>query len=823
MQLGDKSCSTKPLTISFGWDDARTIVQHDTQEFCRVLMDNLETKMKDTPQRGQIAAIFRGKCRRYIRGISVPFEKHLSEEDFYDLSMVVKDCATLEASWRKYTEAEVLEGDNRYDTGTDLGKIDVRMGSEFVEFPPVLQLHLRRFEYDYDFDRNVKINSRFEFPPVIDLAPYLAQRTDISQIYDLYGVLVHSGDVGYGHYYAYLRTSTDPQWFEFNDSSVTQVSPDKAIDSNFGGSGSFSAYVLVYVRRADSATILDPIHDDEVPEHIRAHMTNPDDSTRTTSGTFTVYPLSESVEYQTLSNGTGFLCEPLAKQLPFDASTTNETIYERVAEAFGRSVDAIRLWYSSTGAPTWEFKRDKTPATNPGSYKFWVDNGSQGQTGRTLYLKFFHLAWEQRIQYIGSAQVAAALPIADLISEVNRRMGVPLDTELEMYEETASKSATLKTWYATSTVTSCQLLEATVLIFQVPRGVDVPPMTFVPKPPIAAVQAAAPAGAGSDLPCIEITPSVIETVDQHFKVIVTPPVFLTLFDYYEPEKPLARLHVSAYEHFTNVIPRIKASQHIEMDEDSDTLLLYRKDYTTDGPYCLPINIASTGTAQLAYPGSPEKKYLFFRVLRGIAPALAATGALVWVRLSLDGINVSKSRTFHMAATPETFANFRQRLIDEGFLDVEPIRAYIISTTIRSFSLATDTSNITAYTNLYIELVPEDQRELGADERLLTLKRAARGANGYLEANEKPFHLKIGPQTTLDDLRPAIRNLLQLTEEQETKVKYFTGEGYVQYHPKSACAGDLVFSSLSQTAVLFAVTDTRRKPGPVREQAVKIHN
>jgi ubiquitin carboxyl-terminal hydrolase 7 len=45
MQLGNESCSTAALTKSFGWDHEQTFVQHDVLEFCRVLMDNLETKM----------------------------------------------------------------------------------------------------------------------------------------------------------------------------------------------------------------------------------------------------------------------------------------------------------------------------------------------------------------------------------------------------------------------------------------------------------------------------------------------------------------------------------------------------------------------------------------------------------------------------------------------------------------------------------------------------------------------------------------------------------------------------------------------------------
>ena len=87
MQLSKSACSTKALTTSFGWDDAQTIVQHDVQEFCRVLLDNLEEKLKNTPLDGQIANLFRGKFRTFIRAVNVDFESS-KEEYFFDLNIL---------------------------------------------------------------------------------------------------------------------------------------------------------------------------------------------------------------------------------------------------------------------------------------------------------------------------------------------------------------------------------------------------------------------------------------------------------------------------------------------------------------------------------------------------------------------------------------------------------------------------------------------------------------------------------------------------------------------------------------------------------------
>jgi ubiquitin carboxyl-terminal hydrolase 7 len=86
-----------------------------------------------------------------------------------------------------------------------------------------LQIHLCRFELDWNTERNTTVNDRFEFRTEIDLEPYFAADADRSKpdVSELYGVLIHAGDVGGGHYYAFLRTTTVPQWYQFNDSSVS--------------------------------------------------------------------------------------------------------------------------------------------------------------------------------------------------------------------------------------------------------------------------------------------------------------------------------------------------------------------------------------------------------------------------------------------------------------------------------------------------------------------------------------------------------------------------------------------------------------------------
>jgi ubiquitin carboxyl-terminal hydrolase 4/11/15 len=60
----------------------------------------------------------------------------------------------------------------------------------------------------------------------------------------LYAISNHFGGLSGGHYTAYGKNCIDGQWYDFNDSSVTSMSPDSLV--------SRSAYLLFYRRREDS-------------------------------------------------------------------------------------------------------------------------------------------------------------------------------------------------------------------------------------------------------------------------------------------------------------------------------------------------------------------------------------------------------------------------------------------------------------------------------------------------------------------------------------------------------------------------------------------
>jgi ubiquitin carboxyl-terminal hydrolase 47 len=64
-------------------------------------------------------------------------------------------------------------------------------------------------------------------------------------VYNLYSILIHSGSAMGGHYYAYIKSFEDGNWYNFNDGTVSIIPPgqlNEEITAKYGGSA--SAYML---------------------------------------------------------------------------------------------------------------------------------------------------------------------------------------------------------------------------------------------------------------------------------------------------------------------------------------------------------------------------------------------------------------------------------------------------------------------------------------------------------------------------------------------------------------------------------------------------
>jgi ubiquitin carboxyl-terminal hydrolase 7 len=108
-----------------------------------------------TKAEGSIERLFVGKMKSYIKCVNVEYESS-REETFYDIQLNVKGKRDLTDSFKDYVQVEMLDGENKYQS-EKYGLQDAKKGVIFTEFPPVLHLQLKRFEYDFQRDQMVKV------------------------------------------------------------------------------------------------------------------------------------------------------------------------------------------------------------------------------------------------------------------------------------------------------------------------------------------------------------------------------------------------------------------------------------------------------------------------------------------------------------------------------------------------------------------------------------------------------------------------------------------------------------------------------------------
>ncbi|KAL7275754.1 hypothetical protein RUND412_001304 [Rhizina undulata] len=254
-------------------------VQMDVDEFFNLIFDRLESQMPTPELKTAFRSYYGGHLVQQVKSKEC---SHISEreEPFSAIQCDIKGKTSLQESLKAYVEGEVMEGDNKYSCTSCDRLVNAVKRTCLKDVPDHLILHLKRFEFDLQTMHRSKINDSFEFPTILDMKPYtmehLSRRDDNNDssytpdLFELVGVLVHSGTAESGHYYSYIRNrlspSNCPEWLEFNDSEVNGFDPSTipnacyggvdardTISQQFGANKPYSAYMLFYERSSNLA------------------------------------------------------------------------------------------------------------------------------------------------------------------------------------------------------------------------------------------------------------------------------------------------------------------------------------------------------------------------------------------------------------------------------------------------------------------------------------------------------------------------------------------------------------------------------------------
>lgn len=251
--------------------------QMDVDEFYNLLFDRWEAQLPTVEGKKMFRSFYGGQLVQQVRSQEC---EHISErlEPFSAIQCDIKGKSSLQESLEAYVEGEIMGGDNKYKCSTCDRHVDAVKRACLKDIPDNLIFHLKRFDFNLRSLTRNKINDFFSFPTHIDMRPYTVEhladpsKTGPPDMFELVGVLVHSGTAESGHYYSYIRERPSPSgsqdtWIEFNDDMVTAWDPQLVEGSCFGGSEirtaydgtsqsfdkTYSAYMLFYQRSSDLA------------------------------------------------------------------------------------------------------------------------------------------------------------------------------------------------------------------------------------------------------------------------------------------------------------------------------------------------------------------------------------------------------------------------------------------------------------------------------------------------------------------------------------------------------------------------------------------
>ncbi|XVF24606.1 hypothetical protein REPUB_Repub13aG0141800 [Reevesia pubescens] len=786
LQYSDTSVATKELTKSFGWDTYDSFLQHDVQELNRVLCEKLEDKMKGTVVEGTIQQLFEGHHMNYIECINVDY-KSTRKESFYDLQLDVKGCKDVYDSFDKYVEVERLEGDNRYHA-EQYGLQDARKGVLFIDFPPVLQLQLKRFEYDFMRDTMVKINDRYEFPLQLDLdrenGKYLSPEADRS-----------------------VRNLYTLHRFKFDDERVTKEDVKRALEEQYGGEEELpqtnpgfnnapfkftkysNAYMLVYIRESDKDKIICNVDEKDIAEHLRIRLKKEQEEKeqkrkeKAEAHLYTIIKVARNEElveqigrdiYFDLVDHEKVRSFRIQKQMPFNV------FKEEVAKEFGVPVQYQRFWLwakrqnhtyrpnrpltSQEEAQTVGQLREVSNKANNAELKLFLEV-ELGQDLRPVpppektkedILLFFKLydPFKEELCYVGRMFVKGAGKPMEILTRINKMAGFGPDEEIELYEEIKFEPNVM-----------CERIDKK-LTFRTSQLEDGDIICFQKLSEVGREQCRYPD-----------VPSFLEYV--HNRQVVR---FRSLE---KPKEDEFSLELSKLHNYDDVVERV--AHHLGLDDPSKIRLTSHNCYSQQ-PKPQPIKYRGVEhLSDMLVHYNQTSDILYYEVLDIPLPELQGLKTLkvAFHHATKDEVVIHTIRLPKQSTVGDVLDDLKTKVelshpvAELRLLEVFYHKIYKI------FPLNEKIENINdQYWTLRAEEIPEEEKNLGPHDRLIHVYHFMKDtAQNQVQVQNfgEPFFLAIHEGETLAEVKVRIQKRLQVPDEEFAKWKFaFLSLGRPEY-------------------------------------------
>ena len=238
--------------------------QNDTQEFCRILLEDMNKELNEVKKKAPYKELDTNKkkiiCDKEYDQLIRSRESSIVMDSFYGqiINIFTCKCNYTSYSFEKILDLPLLLNKSSMYTSIEQ-LLDYYFQEEEIYFeakcencrkkrnhlkevkftqpPNILILSLQRI----DWKTKRKNDCTVEFSEELNIKKYIDEECGHGNEYNysLYAIGNHSGSINFGHYYAYIKLN-NTTWYEFNDSMVRKIGNIKTRSS--------AAYTFFYKK-----------------------------------------------------------------------------------------------------------------------------------------------------------------------------------------------------------------------------------------------------------------------------------------------------------------------------------------------------------------------------------------------------------------------------------------------------------------------------------------------------------------------------------------------------------------------------------------------
>jgi len=155
----------------FDGQPMNVLVQMDVDEYFNNLCEKLDTAMKGTSLQKLLYNIWGGKLSSQLICKGCP-HRYERDDPYYTISLDIKNKTNIYEALHLYVKGEMLELDNAYFCEKCSTKRDTLKRNCIKTLPNTIIFNLKRFDFDFEEMKKVKLNDYFEFPMELNLESY---------------------------------------------------------------------------------------------------------------------------------------------------------------------------------------------------------------------------------------------------------------------------------------------------------------------------------------------------------------------------------------------------------------------------------------------------------------------------------------------------------------------------------------------------------------------------------------------------------------------------------------------------------------------------